>query len=207
MSLLKETTFIDEELGEVVYNNDPNNTKGKKFYFDETDTIKDDVENETLYRIIACKKFKTASGREITPGTKGGYMSITCTLGHNKKCWIGDEARVSGQSKIKGNAEIFGNAKVISGCTIKDDVKVYGNAVVFSGCVLSETVKVYGNAEVYDDSVISGNVEIYDDAKICECHISGNIDISDRIKLIECTVSGYGELPGEIVLGDPDFID
>lgn len=100
------------------------------------------------YRIKSLKTFKNF--REIQKGDTGGYVQDYYNLSQKGKCWICDNAHVSGKAVISENAIVIDNARV------------FGNAQVFGNAIVSGLTSVYGNAQVY------GNARVCNRAKVCD---------------------------------------
>ena len=110
----------------------------------------------TLYRIRACKDIKVSPTITIHKGDIGGYIECEANLEQIGNCWVCENAKVYGNAWVYGDALVYGDAKV------SGDAKVYGNAWVCENAKVFGDAKVYGNAEVY------GNCWVCENAKVCE---------------------------------------
>ena len=126
----------------------------KKYKLTE-ETIK--VGDKTLHRIEALKDFSN-----VKKGDKGGFIENENNLTQYGKCWVYDNAEVSGYVIVHDNATVRGNAKVSGNAIIHEDAKVYGDA------------KVSGNAVVFGDAEVCGKAEVCDNAEICGNAIVAN---------------------------------
>ena len=115
------------------------------------------VDGRTLYRIEALRDFG-----DVKKGDKGGFIENENNLTQYGKCWVYDNAEVSGYAIVHDNATVSGNAKVSGNAMVYENAKVYGDA------------KVSGNAIVYGDAEVCGKAEVCDKAKICGNAIIAN---------------------------------
>ena len=115
------------------------------------------VDGRTLYRIEALRDFGN-----VKKGDKGGFIENENNLTQYGKCWVYDNAEVSGYAIVHDNATVSGNAKVSGNAMVYENAKVYGNA------------KVSGNAIVYGDAEVCGKAEVCDNAEICGNAIIAN---------------------------------
>lgn len=93
---------------------------------------------KTLYRIVSLKEFGP-----IKEGELGGYVENDKILSQSGECWISDNAKVFGRSKVIDNARVFGNAiveeSVISGSSVVRDNAVVRNSKIYNDfCILDE---------------------------------------------------------------------
>lgn len=107
-----------------------------------------EVDGHTLHRIIALKDFS-----DVKAGDLGGWIESEKNLSQEGKCWVYDEAKVSGDAQIYGNALVRWNAEVYGNASVYGDAKVY-------------EAKVYGNAKVYKNAEVSGDIWIHDNAQV-----------------------------------------
>ena len=119
------------------------------------------VYGRTLYRIEALRDFG-----DVKKGDKGGFIENENNLTQYGKCWVYDNAEVSGYAMVHNNATVSGNAKVSGNAMIHEDVKVYGDAKVSGDAMVFGNARVYGNAEIYGNARVYGNAEIGGDAKV-----------------------------------------
>ena len=94
----------------------------KKYKLTEETII---VDGRTLHRIEALKDFAN-----VKKGEKGGFIENENNLTQYGKCWVYDNAEVSGYAMVHNNATVSGNAKVSGNAMIHEDAKVYGNAEI-----------------------------------------------------------------------------
>jgi carbonic anhydrase/acetyltransferase-like protein (isoleucine patch superfamily) len=132
-----------------------------------------------LYRIVACRSFKTVHGIEVLAGERGGFVESDDYLSHEGNCWIADDARVYNGALVTGNAFVCGNAKV-GGNTV-----VYGNAIVKDNAVLHDC-EVFDKAKIADWSAANrckffGSAVVYDNAKVYDSTIGGHSKIGSAL--------------------------
>ncbi len=111
------------------------------------------VDGRTLYRIEALTYFG-----DVKQGDKGGFIENENNLTQYGKCWVYDNAEVSGYAMVHDNATVSGNAKVSGNAIIHEDAKVYGNAKVYGDA------EVCGKAEVCDKAIVCGNAIVANDS-------------------------------------------
>lgn len=144
----------------------------------------------TLHRIKAVKDFTYFKFFHVHAGDNGGWVESEYNLSQEGECWIGKNAKVYEDAKVKDNA------------IIRDHAEVYGRAVVCDYARITNQAKVYGYSEVRCSSVVSDHAEVYGNA------------IVDNYARIECNakVSGYAFVTGMlfhnvIVCGDARVTD
>ena len=91
------------------------------------------VDGRTLYRIEALKDFGN-----VKKGDKGGFIENENNLTQYGKCWVYDNAEVSGYAIVHNNATVRGNAKVSGNAIIHEDAKVYGNGKIGGNTVVCD---------------------------------------------------------------------
>ena len=117
------------------------------------------VDGRTLHRIEALKDFGN-----IKKGEKGGFIENENNLTQYGKCWVYDNAEVSGNAMVFDNAEIYDNAEVYSGTMVYENAKIYGNAKVSGIAAVFGDAEVCGKAEVCDHAEIRGNAIVANDS-------------------------------------------
>ncbi len=128
----------------------------------ETTTQYDPVtrKNVTLYRTKAAMPFTTEyfyylRPIEVTKGMKGGYVASYDNIMDNEgtwgKSWVGEDARVWGNVKVKGvvtdKAQVYGDATI--------NGNVHGNAKVYGKVVVGAGGAVYGDAVAYSNTTLT----------------------------------------------------
>ena len=138
----------------------------KKYKLTEETII---VNDKSLYRIEALKDFSN-----VRKGDKGGFIENENNLTQYGKCWVYDNAEVSGNAKVSGNAIIHEDAKVYG------DARIYGYATVFEDTMVYENAKIYGNAKVSGNAVVFGDAEVCGKAEVCDnAEIRGNAIVAN----------------------------
>ena len=150
------------------------------------------VDGRTLYRIEALTYFG-----DVKQGDKGGFIENENNLTQYGKCWVYDNAEVSGYAMVHNNATVSGNAKVSGNAIIHEDAKVYGDAKVSGNAEVYDKAEVYGdtmvyeNAKIYGNAKVSGSAAVFGDAEVC-----GKAEVCDN-----------AEIRGNaIVANDSDYI-
>lgn len=175
----------------------------KKYKIDLEDTISENMETTTVYRIIALKTF-TIADKLIKEGDKGGYIESEKNLSQEGNCWIAegvqlyDNAKVSGDAYIEGrydweDIEIYENAEISGKAIIMGNGHIYGNTSI------TDNVRIKGELDLTENTIISGNVFITADniemangvtvsgTTVCNCctiNLDGNV-IIDGVVTIE----------------------
>ena len=156
------------------------------------------VDGRTLHRIEALKDFSN-----VKKGDKGGFIENENNLTQYGKCWVYDNAEVSGYAMVHNNATVSGNAKVSGNAIIHEDAKVYGDAKVSGKAIVHDKAEIYDNAEVHGDAMVYENAKVYGDAKV-----SGNaIVYGDAEVCGKAEVCDNAEICGNaIIANDSDYI-
>jgi hypothetical protein len=81
----------------------------------------------TLHRIRALRDIPHI---RMKSGDIGGWIEKEANLSQDWECWIGGDAKVSGNAMVCGDAKVSGNAEVCG------DAEVYGNASVCGDAVI-----------------------------------------------------------------------
>ena len=156
------------------------------------------VDGRTLYRIEALTYFG-----DVKQGDKGGFIENENNLTQYGKCWVYDNAEVSGYAMVHNNATVSGNAKVSGNAIIHEDAKVYGDAKVSGKAIVHDKAEIYDNAEVHGDAMVYENAKIYGNAKVSgnaavfgDAEVCGKAEVCD--KAIICG--------NAIVANDSDYI-
>ena len=95
----------------------------KKYELIEDDTITINGGNIKLYRIKACRSFKSGD-KTVNEGDLGGYIQCEDNLSHDGNAWIFNNAKVYSEAKVFDNAKVFGDARV------HDNARVFGDASI-----------------------------------------------------------------------------
>ena len=66
----------------------------------------------TLYRIRACKDIKVSPTITIHKGDIGGYIECEANLEQKGNCWVSGDAWVYGNAEVCENAKVYGDAMV-----------------------------------------------------------------------------------------------
>ena len=74
-----------------------------------------------LYQIRALRDFG-----DIKKGQLGGFVEGEHNLSHDGKCWIADDAIVSGQARVSENALISDSACIGGNVKIKGEARIAG---------------------------------------------------------------------------------
>lgn len=156
------------------------------------------VDGRTLYRIEALTYFG-----DVKQGDKGGFIENENNLTQYGKCWVYDNATVSGYAMVHNNATVSGNAKVNGNAIIHEDAKVYGDAKVSGNAIVHDKAEIYDNAEVHGDAMVYEKAKIYGNAKV-----SGNAVVcGDAVVCGKAEVCDEAIICGNaIVANDSDYI-
>ena len=156
------------------------------------------VDGRTLYRIEALKDFN-----DVKKGDKGGFIENENNLTQYGKCWVYDNAEVSGYAIVHNNATVRGNAKVSGNAIIHEDAKVYGDAKVSGNAMVFDNAEIYDNAEVYSGTMVYENAKIYGNAKVSGiAAVFGDAEVCGKAEVCD-----HAEIRGNaIVANDSDYI-
>ncbi len=156
------------------------------------------VDGRTLYRIEALTYFG-----DVKQGDKGGFIENENNLTQYGKCWVYDNAEVSGYAMVHNNATVSGNAKVSGNAIIHEDAKVYGDAKVSGNAIVHDKAEIYDKAKVYGDAMVYENAKIYGDAKVSgNAVVFGDVVVCGKAEVCdEAIVCGNA-----IVANDSDYI-
>ena len=147
----------------------------KKKYELTNETIK--LKDKVLYRIKALKDFST-----IKSGDLGGWIEKEDNLSQEGDCWIYDDAKVYGTSRVRDNAKISGNAHVVD-AYVFHNAKIYDNARV-SDTIINGSAKIGGTAWVSDNTIIGNDARILSDKDYV--YISGLGEIGGLFTFYRC---------------------
>ena len=116
------------------------------------------------YKVKSIKTFRSL--RKVPKGEIGGYVQGYYNLSQKGKCWIYDNAHVSGKAKVFGNAWVCENARV------------FGNAQIYGNAIVTGLASVFGNAQVF------GNAIVCDRAKVCDnAIVKGNMVVTEETNI------------------------
>ena len=198
-------------------NNQQVNTKARKYYLSPNDTVIGG-DGTTLYRIVATKDIvDIQQGRVLVKkGEKGGYIASRDNLSEDGNCWVYDDAKVYGNSRVEDDARVCDKAQVFGNVIVKNSAVVSGKAEVYGNTSLRDNAEVSGNAEVYGNVKVSGNgcitdnaevygiVSVTDNAKITDnAEVFGKVTIMDNGKVCgNAEVFGIETISGNMVVGN-----
>ena len=156
------------------------------------------VDDSILYRIEALRDFNG-----VKKGDKGGFVENENNLTQYGKCWVYDNATVSGYAMVHNNATVSGNAKVSGNAIIHEDAKIYGDAKVSGKAIVHDKAEIYDNAEVHGDAMVYENAKIYGNAKV-----SGNAVVCGDAEVCgKAEVCDNAEIRGNVIVAnDSDYI-
>ena len=120
-----------------------------------------------MHEIRALKDFD-----DVKAGDLGGYIHDVKNLSQRGTCWVYPG------STIGNNARVTGNAKVKGKSTVRNSARVYGNAVIDNDSDIFTAAKIYGNA--YVSGVEVARSEIFGNAHVEGHGIGCNIDSGDQ---------------------------
>lgn len=103
-----------------------------------------EYDNVKLYRIRALRDIDGL----LEEGELGGYIQSNENLDQNGDCWVGDNAIVYENARIRDNALVLDESIIGGLTTVKD-------SVLIEGCNI-----IKGNIEISGDIVISGNNQV-----------------------------------------------
>lgn len=104
-------------------------------------------------------------------------------LSQEGTCWVGTEAIVMGNARVKDDAmvyngpKIYGSAVVCGESRVYDGCEIYGNAVVAGESRISGEVHIYENVLV-SDTTVHGESWLHGCVRLYNASIRGNVDIS-----------------------------
>ena len=141
-------------------------------------------------------------------GSKGGFVATTANV--ESTAFIGPEAAVCGNAKVKDSARIEDSARINSHVEIKDSAKVYGSARIDGQTpTLADPgpLSIHGNAEIYGNTQVSGGLQVYGNAKIygsaqvsgdeSGVKIYGSAQIYGNAKVNQSLIYGNARIYGE----------
>ena len=165
----------------------------KKFQLLKNDSVIDTQsgdymigEKRELFRIQALVDIP-AHG--VKAGDLGGYVERERCLSHRGDSWVGGDARVFSQARVRDDALVTDNARVAYRAVVEDGAKVGGNSRI------SQWASVGGRAEVTGDSQLSWHSRAEGTAKL------------DGAQLLMHTRVSSGTLTGEQPLSPADRKD
>lgn len=108
----------------------------------------------------------------LLPGQLGGWVEGAHNMPVDEpNCWIGDEAKVWGDSLVWMGGSVMGEAEIENGCvfaggSVAGYVKVTGKRGVKRGVLIGGDSRVFGGAQLRDRADIAGFAVICDRAVI-----------------------------------------
>ena len=104
-----------------------------------------------LYRLVA----EVDIPERVKSGQYGGLVQGEWNLSQEGLCWIGFDAKVLGNAKVKDNAYIHGNA------VLEDKAVALGDAEVFENARMTQFSSARDQAQVYGGVTLAGNFKAW----------------------------------------------
>jgi carbonic anhydrase/acetyltransferase-like protein (isoleucine patch superfamily) len=116
--------------------------------------------------------------------------------------YVGPNARVRDNARVRGNAWVQGNARVRDNAEVGGNARVGGNAVVGGEAEVRGNAVVGGEAEVRDNAEVRGNAEVGGNARVV-----GNACLtrSSHLAWVDRVGSGHPMTLHRISLDDDGF--
>ena len=127
----------------------------------ELTNITMDFEGEKLYRIKALKDFK-----DVKKGDLGGWVSNEDNLSQYGDCWIYDEAKCTGNSRMYRNSAMYGYSEMHDNSVMYGDSKMYGYSEMHGDSAMHGNSSMYDNSAMYDDSEMYDNTKMHDNTEM-----------------------------------------
>ena len=158
---------------------------------------------DQYYRVKALKSFGVVGVNYVKKGSIGGIVSGPNNLSQEGNCWIANNARVLGTSRVIDNARVY-NRAIVKNSNISERARIYGNARVENSDI-TDNARIYDNAVVINSDYIGGRVNIHDNAYVnTEGYIGGYVDIggdaviNENINLFNEDISITGNIAYDI---------
>lgn len=116
-----------------------------------------------LFRLRAVKDFAG-----VRKGDRGGLVEGEWNLSQDGTCWIGDDARVTGQARVSERAQVYGEARVCEYAMVYGQAQVGDGAWVFGSAAVTGQAWVYGRAQVFGGACVYGGAEVTGRAQVYE---------------------------------------
>ena len=159
---------------------------------------------DQYYRVKALKSFGVVGVNYVKKGSIGGIVSGPNNLSQEGNCWIANNARVLGTSRVIDNARVY-NRAIVKNSNISERARIYGNARVENSDI-TDNARIYDNAVVLNSRYIGGRAKIHGNAHVnTGGYIAGNADISgdavinEYIDLRDFNVSITGNITYDII--------
>lgn len=110
-----------------------------------------------LFRVVALRDIPLHG---VKAGDVGGLIESEHNLDHGGACWIGEDARVTGNARVYENALVYENARVFGSAVICERAWVRENATLSGSAVVCEHAQVRGNAHVLGSARVFGGAKI-----------------------------------------------
>ena len=117
----------------------------------------------TLYRIEALTDFAT-----ITAGTLGGFVESEYNLSHEGECWIAQNAKALGSSRVSDNAWLMDKAELRDNAQLSDIAMLFENARAFKNAQICEDVQIYGDTAVGGSLIVKRYARIGSNEELME---------------------------------------
>lgn len=138
-----------------------------------------------MHQIRALRDFD-----DVKAGDLGGFILDESNLSHKGNCWVYPGSFIGNQAKVTGNAKVKGNS------VVRNTARVYENAVIDNGADIYTAAKIHGNAYVGGKLDVNRS-EIYGDAHVeghgIGCYISQHTVICDNAYVYLDEMSIYGK--------------
>ena len=150
------------------------------------------------YRVKALKSFGVVGVNYVKKGSIGGIVSGFNNLTQSGNCWIANNARVLGTSRVEDNARVY-NKAIVKNSTISGKARIYGNARV-ENSYITDYARIYDNTVVINSRRIGGRTKIHGNAYVSSSgYIAGHVDISGNAIINESVdLTGYINITGDI---------
>ena len=170
----------------------------------------------TIHQIQAIIDFA-----DVKKGDLGGFVESEDNLSHYGDCWIYDQAKAIGNSKVLDNAQLRGmallkdhasagnnsviseSARVLDNATIRDYAAVKGNAFVCDNAKVCGHAKVFGNATVKSETFMSDFAIAYGNAVLTgDAHLLGQASVCGNANVHNGVISDYASVCGNVNIFD-----
>lgn len=164
------------------------------------------------YRIMATRTIKLIDGNMVRPGDLGGFVDGERCLSQEGACWVADDARVYGRSRVEGDAlvkekAVLGEAdSSLQGATASGKSMVSGFANVV-GSTLEDYARVDEHAHVLAGCIIDGRAHVTQFARMHFSTASDDSHVGGRAELTNTSMWGRSFAMGEASLDNCNMRD
>ena len=164
------------------------------------------------YRIVAARTIRLIDGTVVQPGDMGGFVDNERCLSHEGSCWIADNARAYGRTRVRDDALAKDNAvlgdplSTLRGANLSGKSMVSQFATVADSSIEDEA-RVDGHSQVLAGSLVNKRSHVTAFASMSFSTASDDSHVGGRAKLLNTSVWDRAFVMGEADLNNCELRD